>query len=117
MLRGMFFWGSMASCAMHANSSNPMYPKKLEVAPLKIPVHPNCGGMKGVRFSLGFMRTIPTIAMKLTSKTLVMVKKLVTLVDSLTPFMSNRTERAEMRAAKGLKLRIEEEDSSGGAIK
>ncbi len=59
-------------------SSNPIYPKKDDVAPLKIPTTPNCGGMNGVRFSFGLINIKPTPVIKTTSATFVIVKKLVT---------------------------------------
>ena len=98
---GMFFDGLIDSPLMQHISSKPMYPKNEDVAPLRTPPAPNSFGMNGIIFSF-FTNVRLNVAMKNTSETFNVEKKLVTLLDSFTPPRSKRTAPNDTKKAHGL---------------
>mmetsp|Transcript_33567 Transcript_33567/g.81164 ORF Transcript_33567/g.81164 Transcript_33567/m.81164 type:complete len:84 (-) Transcript_33567:106-357(-) len=78
MDNGKFRSALIASPATQHTASNPKYPKKDETAPRSTPDAPNSGGTNGTKLEL-LKRAKPPITMKPTRKTLIQVKKSVTI--------------------------------------
>lgn len=83
--------------------NSPRYPKKDEVAPRITPTHPNCGGISGLKFSFLVSIKPPTV-MKITMPTFSIVKIVVTVLLSFTPFSKRNTDQNETTNAIGLNI-------------